>query len=142
MVQPEWVTQDDFLAGYGAAQAVPGPLFTFSAYLGTVMQPAPSGVLGATIALAAIFLPSFLLIAGGMPLWRLLRTSASFQAALRGVNAAVVGLLLAALYDPVWTSSVLAPEDFAIAVAALGLLALWKAPPWSVVVFAALAAEA
>ena len=141
VVQPEWVTQDDFLAGYGAAQAVPGPLFTFSAYLGTVMRPAPSGVLGATIALTAIFLPSFLLIAGGMPLWRLLRTSRGFQAALRGVNAAVVGLLLAALYDPVWTSSVLAPEDFAIAVAAFGLLVLWKAPPWAVVVFAALAAE-
>jgi chromate transporter len=141
-VQPEWVTQSDFLAGYGAAQAVPGPLFTFSAYLGTVMQPAPSGVLGAVIALVAIFLPSFLLITGGMPLWRLLRTSQAFQAALRGINAAVVGLLLAALYDPVWTSSVLAPEDFAIAVAAFGLLALWKAPPWAVVAFAALAAEA
>ncbi len=141
VVRPGWVTQDDFLAGYGAAQAVPGPLFTFSAYLGTVMQPAPSGVLGAIIALTAIFLPSFLLIVGGMPLWRLLRTNLSFQAALRGVNAAVVGLLLAALYDPVWTSSVLSPEDFAIAVAAFGLLALWKAPPWTVVVFAALAAE-
>ncbi len=141
VVQPEWVSQDDFLAGYGAAQAVPGPLFTFSAYLGTVIQPAPSGVLGATIALTAIFLPSFLLIAGGMPLWRLLRTNQGFQAALRGINAAVVGLLLAALYDPVWTSAVLGPEDFAIAIAALGLLALWKAPPWAVVVFAALAAE-
>jgi chromate transporter len=142
VVQPSWVTQDDFLAGYGAAQAVPGPLFTFSAYLGTVMQPAPNGALGATLALSAIFLPSFLLIVGGMPLWRLLRTNQAFQAALRGVNAAVVGLLLAALYDPVWTSSVLAPEDFAIAIAAFGLLALWKAPPWAVVVFAALAAEA
>jgi chromate transporter len=142
VVQPGWVTQDDFLAGYGAAQAVPGPLFTFSAYLGTVMQPAPSGALGATIALTAIFLPSFLLIVGGMPVWRLLRTNLSFQAALRGVNAAVVGLLLAALYDPVWTSSVLEPKDFAIAIAAFGLLALWKAPPWAVVVFAALAAEA
>jgi chromate transporter len=142
VVQPGWVTQDDFLAGYGAAQAVPGPLFTFSAYLGTVMQPAPSGVLGATIALTAIFLPSFLLIVGGLPLWGLIRTSLSFQAALRGVNAAVVGLLLAALYDPVWTSAVLKPEDFAIAIAAFGLLALWKTPPWAVVVFAALAAEA
>jgi len=142
VVQPGWVTQDDFLAGYGAAQAVPGPLFTFSAYLGTVMRPAPSGVLGATIALTAIFLPSFLLITGGLPVWRLLRTNLAFQAALRGVNAAVVGLLLAALYNPVWTSSVLSAEDFAIAVAALGLLALWKAPPWTVVIFAALAAEA
>lgn len=141
VVQPGWVTQDDFLAGYGAAQAVPGPLFTFSAYLGTVMRPAPSGALGATIALTAIFLPSFLLIVGGLPLWRLLRTHPGFQAALRGINAAVVGLLLAALYDPVWISSVLKPEDFAIAVAAFGLLALWKTPPWIVVVFAALAAE-
>lgn len=142
VVDPGWVTQDDFLAGYGAAQAVPGPLFTFSAYLGTVMEPAPSGVAGAAIALVAIFLPSFLLIAGGVPLWRLLRGHPAFQAALRGVNASVVGLLLAALYDPVWTSSVLAPEDFAIAVTAFGLLALWKVPPWTVVVFSALAAEA
>jgi chromate transporter len=142
VVDPGWVTQDDFLAGYGAAQAVPGPLFTFSAYLGTVMEPAPSGIVGGAIALVAIFLPSFLLIAGGVPLWRLLRGHPAFQAALRGVNASVVGLLLAALYDPVWTTSVLAPEDFAIAVTAFGLLALWKAPPWTVVVFSALAAEA
>jgi chromate transporter len=142
VVQPGWVTQDDFLAGYGAAQAVPGPLFTFSAYLGAVSQPAPSGVLGATIALTAIFLPSFLLIAGGMPLWRLFRSNQAFQAGLRGVNAAVVGLLLAALYDPVWTSAVVKPEDFTIVIAAVGLLVLWKAPPWAVVVFAALAAEA
>jgi chromate transporter len=142
VVSPGWVTQDDFLAGYGAAQAVPGPLFTFSAYLGTVMQPEPSGVLGATIALIAIFLPSFLLIAGGLPLWRLLRTNLSFQAALRGVNAAVVGLLAAALYDPVWLSAVQEASDLCIAIAAFGLLALWRAPPWSVVLFAALAAEA
>ncbi|HEY7467451.1 MAG TPA: chromate efflux transporter, partial [Dehalococcoidia bacterium] len=142
VVSPGWVTQDDFLAGYGAAQAVPGPLFTFSAYLGTVMQPQPSGVLGATIALIAIFLPSFLLIAGGLPLWRLLRTNLSFQAALRGVNAAVVGLLAAALYDPVWLSAVHEASDLCIAIAAFGLLALWRAPPWSVVLFAALAAEA
>jgi len=142
VVRPGWVSQDDFLAGYGAAQAVPGPLFTFSAYLGAVMQPSPSGVLGAAICLVAIFLPSFLLIAGGLPVWRLLRTNLSFQAALRGVNAAVVGLLLAALYDPVWTSAVGSASDFGIALAAFGLLALWRAPPWSVVVFAALAAEA
>ena len=106
------------------------------------MQPSPSGVLGAAICLVAIFLPSFLLIAGGLPVWRLLRTNLSFQAALRGVNAAVVGLLLAALYDPVWTSAVGSASDFGIALAAFGLLALWRAPPWSVVVFAALAAEA
>jgi chromate transporter len=142
VVAPGWVTQDDFLAGYGAAQAVPGPLFTFSAYLGTVMQPEPSGVLGGTIALVAIFLPSFLLIAGGLPVWRLLRTNLSFQAALRGVNAAVVGLLAAALYDPVWLSAVHQASDLCIAIAAFGLLALWRAPPWSVVLFAAVAAEA
>jgi chromate transporter len=142
VVAPGWVTQDDFLAGYGAAQAVPGPLFTFSAYLGTVMQPAPSGVLGGIIALLAIFLPSFLLILGGMPLWRLMRSNLSFQAALRGVNAAVVGLLLAALYDPVWLSAVTEASDLCIALAAFGLLALWRAPPWAVVVFAAAAAEA
>ena len=142
VVAPGWVTQDDFLAGYGAAQAVPGPLFTFSAYLGTVMGPSPSGVLGGMIALVAIFLPSFLLIVGGLPLWRLMRTNLSFQAALRGVNAAVVGLLLAALYDPVWLSAVQEASDLCIALAAFGLLALWRAPPWTVVVFAALAAEA
>jgi chromate transporter len=142
VVAPGWVTQDDFLAGYGAAQAVPGPLFTFSAYLGTVMEPEPSGVAGATIALVAIFLPSFLLIVGGLPVWRLLRTNLSFQAALRGINAAVVGLLAAALYDPVWLSAVEEVSDFGIALAAFGLLALWKAPPWAVVAFAALAAEA
>jgi chromate transporter len=141
VVLPGWVTQDDFLAGYGAAQAVPGPLFTFSAYLGTVMQPEPSGATGGVLALVAIFLPSFLLILGGLPLWGLLRTSLTFQAALRGVNAAVVGLLLAALYDPVWTSAVVSVADFAIAISAFALLALWKAPPWSVVVYAALAAE-
>jgi chromate transporter len=142
VVAPGWVTQDDFLAGYGAAQAVPGPLFTFSAYLGTVMQPEPSGVLGGTIALIAIFLPSFFLIAGGLTLWRLLRSNLSFQAALRGVNAAVVGLLAAALYDPVWLSAVHEASDLCIAIVAFGLLALWRAPPWSVVLFAALAAEA
>jgi chromate transporter len=142
VVGPGWVSQDDFLAGYGAAQAVPGPLTTFSAYLGAVSGPAPSGVVGGVVALLAIFLPSFLLVVGGMPVWRLMRTNLSFQAALRGVNAAVVGLLLAALYDPVWLSAVGEASDFAIAMAAFGLLALWRAPPWSVVVFAALAAEA
>jgi chromate transporter len=142
VVGPGWVSQDDFLAGYGAVQAVPGPLFTFSAYLGTVMEPKPNGIAGATLALVAIFLPSFLLIAGGLPIWSMLRERPAFQAALRGVNAAVVGLLLAALYDPVWTSAVLEASDFAIVLATFGLLAFWKAPPWSVVVFAAVAAEA
>jgi chromate transporter len=141
VVKPGWVSRDDFLAGYGAAQAVPGPLFTFSAYLGSVMKPTPSGVAGATIALIGIFLPSFLLIFGGLPLWSAWRHHPGFRAALRGVNAGVVGLLLAALYQPVWTSAVGKPSDFAIVVAAFGLLAFWKLPPWVVVVFAALAAE-
>ncbi len=106
VVSPGWVTQDEFLAGYGAAQAVPGPLFTLSAYLGGVSGPEPNGITGASIALVAIFLPSFLLIIGGLPLWSMLMRNPPFQGALWGINAAVVGLLLAALYDPVWTSAV------------------------------------
>jgi chromate transporter len=141
VVEPGWVSQEDFLAGYGAAQAVPGPLFTFSAYLGTVMQPQPSGLAGATICLTAIFLPSFLLLFAALPVWSQLRGNVSFQAALRGVNAAVVGLLLAALYDPVFVSSVLEASDFAIVLAAFGALAFWRAPPWAVVLFCAAAAE-
>jgi chromate transporter len=141
VVEPGWVSQEDFLAGYGAAQAVPGPLFTFSAYLGTVMQPQPSGLAGATICLTAIFLPSFLLLFAALPVWSQLRGNAPFQAALRGVNAAVVGLLLAALYDPVFVSSVLEASDFAIVLAAFGALTFWKAPPWAVVLFCAAAAE-
>ncbi len=142
VVDPGWVTQENFLAGYGAAQAVPGPLFTFSAYLGTVMEPEPSGVGGASLALIAIFLPSFLLIVGGLPVWSLLRRRVTFQAALRGVSAAVVGLLVAALYDPVWRSAVVDASDFAIVVSAFGLLAFWRTPPWLVVLFAAATAEA
>jgi chromate transporter len=140
VVAPGWVTPDEFLAGYGAAQAVPGPLFTLSAYLGAVAGPTPNGVIGGTIALSAIFLPSFLLVVGGLPAWSLLRRNPAFLAALRGVNAAVVGLLLAALYRPVWTGTVLSAEDFSIAIAAFGLLAFWKTPPWLVVAFSALAA--
>jgi chromate transporter len=141
VVTPGWVSQDDFLAGYGAAQAVPGPLFTFSAYLGSVSKPEPSGIAGATIALTAIFLPSFFLIFGGLPLWSAWRHHPGFQAALRGTNAGVVGLLLAALYQPVWTSAVEEPSDFALVLSTFGLLAFWKLPPWVVVVFAAAAAE-
>ncbi|HEU0073727.1 MAG TPA: chromate efflux transporter [Dehalococcoidia bacterium] len=140
VVAPGWVTQDDFLAGYGAAQAVPGPLFTLSAYLGAISDPRPNGVLGGTIALTAIFLPSFLLVVGGLPAWSLIRRNPSFLASLRGVNAAVVGLLLAALYNPVFTSAVGSAEDFSIAIAAFGLLAFWKSPPWLVVAFSAIAA--
>jgi chromate transporter len=138
VVPPGWVSNDSFLAGYGAAQAVPGPLFTFSAYLGTVMGPAPNGWLGGLICLAAIFLPSFLLLIAALPYWETLRRLPAMQAVLRGVNAAVVGLLLAALYNPVWTSAILGPRDFAIGIFAFLLLALWAAPPWLVVVLGAI----
>jgi len=138
VVAPGWVGNETFLAGYGAAQAVPGPLFTFSAYLGTVMIPEPNGVIGGLIALGAIFLPAFFLTIGPLPFWDILRRRPAFQSVLRGVNAAVVGLLLAALYDPVWTSAVKDASDFALASAALGLLVLWKLPPWLVVILSAL----
>jgi chromate transporter len=140
VVPPGWVTNDAFLAGYGAAQAVPGPLFTFATYLGVVMGPAPNGWLGGLICLAAIFLPSFLLLIGALPFWDTLRRRAAVQSALRGVNAAVVGVLLAALYTPVWTSAILGAADFAIGIAAFLLLALWMVPPWVVVIFGAAAA--
>ncbi len=137
VVPPGWVSAEAFVAGYGAAQAVPGPLFTFAAYLGAVMREPPSGVAGAAIALVAVFLPSFLLVLGALPFWDVLRGRTGFQAALRGINAAVVGLLLAALYHPVWTSAVHARADVALALAAFGLLAFWRTPAWLVVVFAA-----
>ena len=136
VVAPGWVTNTEFVAGYGAAQAVPGPLFTFSAYLG-IFVGMPSGWAGGLFALFAIFLPSFLLVIGVAPFWDRLRSWASFGGALRGINAAVVGLLLAALYDPVWTSAIHGPEDFGLALTALGLLAVWKWPPWLVVVLSA-----
>jgi len=140
-VVPEgWISNDAFLAGYGAAQAVPGPLFTFAAYLGAAMRPAPHGWLGGLIALAAIYLPSFLLLVGILPFWDDLRRLAAVQAALRGVNAAVVGLLVAALYTPVWTSAIATPADFALALAAFLALTAWKAPPWLVVLLGALVA--
>lgn len=134
-----WVTNDQFLAGYAAAQAVPGPLFTFSAYLGAVSKPTPNGWLGGLIALVAIFLPSFFFVIGILPFWNRLRAMLSFQAALRGINAAVVGILLAALYQPIWVSAIHAPVDFALALCAFGLLVIWKLPPWIVVVLGALA---
>lgn len=137
VVAPRWVSNEQFIAGYGAAQAVPGPLFTFSAYLGAVMGTAPTGIAGAGLALAAIFLPSFLLVIGALPFWEVLRSRAAFQSALRGINAAVVGLLLAALYNPVWTSAIKSPADFGLAAAALALLVFWKLPPWLVVVLSA-----
>ena len=137
VVGPGWLTNEQFVAGYGAAQAVPGPLFTFSAYLGVMMQPQPNGVAGAGLALGAIFLPSFLLVIGILPFWDVLRTRPALQSSLRGINAAVVGLLLAALYRPVWTSAIESTTDFGLAIGALGLLMLWKLPPWLVVILTA-----
>ena len=144
VVAPGWVSSAEFVAGYGAAQAVPGPLFTFSAYLGASLdlENGPTGWAGGLFALGAIFLPSFLLVIGVVPFWERLRSWASFGGALRGINAAVVGLLLAALYDPVWTSAIHGPEDFGLALVALGLLAVWKWPPWLVVVLSAGAGQA
>jgi chromate transporter len=137
VVAPGWVTQDDFLAGYGAAQAIPGPLFTFSAYLGAVARPEPNGALGAALCLVGIFLPSVFLVFGILPFWERLRSMATAQSILRGINAAVVGVLLAALYDPVFTGAVLTPADFAVAIAAFLLLEIWKTPPWAVVALCA-----
>jgi chromate transporter len=138
VVPPGWVSNDAFLAGYGAAQAVPGPLFTFAAYLGAVMGPQPNGWTGAVLCLIAMFLPSFLLVIGPLPFWDDLRRQSWARSALRGVNAAVVGLLLAALYNPVWTAGITGPYDFALAVAAFLLLFMWQLPPWLVVVLSAL----
>jgi chromate transporter len=142
VVDPGWVTNDRFLAGYGVAQAVPGPLFTFAAYLGAVAAPAPDGIAGATIALVAIFLPSFLLIFGALPFWDWLRRSVGFRRALTGTNAAVVGLLVAALYTPVWTGAIGTPIDVAVAAVGLALLVTRRAPPVAVVGLCALAGQA
>jgi chromate transporter len=138
-VQPGWLGNDAFLAGYGAAQAVPGPLFTFAAYLGTVMSQPPNGWVGGLLCLAGIFLPSFFLAIGPLPFWSWFRQHPTMRSVLKGVNAAVVGLLLAALYNPVWTSAIHAPADFAIAAVALLLLVSWRAPPWLVVILGAAA---
>lgn len=139
VVTPGWVSNESFLAGYGLAQAVPGPLFTFAAYLGAVMGPEPNGLAGASIALVAIFLPGLLLVYGMLPFWDALRLRPTAQAAMRGTNAAVVGILGAALYNPVWTSAVLSPRDFALALAGFLLLTVWKSPPWVVVLLLAIA---
>jgi chromate transporter len=137
VVPPGWVSNDAFLAGYGAAQAVPGPLFTFAAYLGAVMGPQPNGWAGALLCLVAVFLPSFLLVFGALPFWDAWRRRRWAQSALTGVNAAVVGLLLAALYNPVWTAGITSAADFALGSAAFLLLFMWKTPPWLVVVLSA-----
>jgi chromate transporter len=140
VVPPGWIGNDSFLAGYGATQAVPGPLFTFTAYLGAAMGPWPNGWLGGMMCLGAIYLPSFLLLIGVLPFWDELRSNIAVQNALKGVNAAVVGLLLAALYSPVWTSGIQAPADFGIGLAAFLLLVFWRVPPWMVVILGALVA--
>lgn len=142
VVEPGWVSQDAFLAGYGAAQAVPGPLFTFAAYLGAVLDMPPTGAVGAAIALVAIFLPGFLLLMGVAPFWDRFRQFDAARAAMMGTNAAVVGILAAALYDPLWTTAILAPADFALAAVGFLLLTVWKAPPWVVVALCALAGMA
>lgn len=133
VVTPGWVSPEQFVAGYGAAQAVPGPLFTFAAYLGPVM----GGWSVALLTTVAIFLPSFLLITGVLPFWDIIRRRAGFRAALMGINAAVVGILLAALYEPVWTKAIHTPVDFGLALAAFGLLMYWKVPAWLVVAICA-----
>ncbi|CAA0088712.1 putative chromate transport protein [Zhongshania aliphaticivorans] len=140
VVSTAWVQEDTFLAGYGAAQAVPGPLFTFAAFLGASIDGGQSSLLNATLCLLAIFLPSFLLIAGVLPYWEQLRHYRRTQSALWGVNAAVVGLLLAALYQPVWTSAIHGPQDFGLALTAFVALVFWKLPPWLVVLSCGLAA--
>jgi chromate transporter len=141
VVPPGWISNDGFLAGYGAAQAVPGPLFTFAAYLGAAAGPQPNGWSGGLICLVAIYLPSFLLLIGALPFWDGLRKQVAVQAALRGVNAAVVGLLLAALYTPVWVNGIQAPADFGIGVSAFLLLVFWRVPPWLVVILGAVTAS-
>jgi chromate transporter len=133
VVDPGLVTQGSFLAGYGAAQAMPGPLFTVAAFLGTVAVAPPNGLAGATIALIGIFLPGMLLLIGALPFWDEFRKRLGAQAVMRGVNAAVVGILAAALYNPVWTGAVLGLRDFVIALAGFLLLTIWKTPPWLVV---------
>ncbi|WP_026174071.1 chromate transporter [Effusibacillus pohliae] len=134
LVPTGWVSKEAFLAGYGATQAVPGPLFTFASYLGATM----GGGFGAFIATVAIFLPAFLLVIGTLPFWDTLRRKPKIQGALIGINAAVVGVLLAALYNPIWISSILAPADFALATILFGMLVFWKLPPWTVVLTGAL----
>jgi len=142
VVDPGWVSDSAFLAGYGAAQAVPGPLFTFSAYLGAAAAVPPGGIAGAALALVAIFAPGLLIMMAALVFWRDLRALEPARAAMAGVNAAVVGLLASALYDPVWTSAVRAPTDFAIAAAGFVALVVWRAPPLLIVVATAAAAVA
>jgi chromate transporter len=137
-VTPGWLSEDAFLAGYGAAQAVPGPLFTFAAYLGAVVSPGPHGIAGAALGLVGIFLPGILVLLGALPFWDAFRRRTGAQAIMRGVNAAVVGLLGAALYSPLWTSSVKSAGDLAIALLGFVLLTAWRTSPWVIVILGAL----
>ena len=134
LVPNGWISEEAFLAGYGATQAVPGPLFTFAAYLGAVMK----GWQGGLVATIAVFLPAFLLILGALPFWDALRNNPKIKGAIMGVNAAVVGILISALYNPIWTSSILAPTDFALAAILFSMLVYWKLPPWIIVVSGAI----
>jgi chromate transporter len=142
VVEPGWVDQSLFLAGYGATQAMPGPIFTFAAFLGAVETPGPNGWIGALVATVSIFASSFLLVGGLLPFWDTLRHRPGVRAALRGVNAAVVGVLLAALFTPIWTGAVHTATDFGLGLVAFLLLVLWSVPPWLVVVLGAVAGEA
>jgi chromate transporter len=138
VVSPGWVTNSQFLAGYGLTQAMPGPLSTFSAYLGTVLERPPSGIVGGFYALFSIFLPSFLLVYGPLPFWNSLRKRRSFQSVLNGINAGVVGILLAALYNPIFVTSVFSLPDFLLVILLGVLLIVLKRPPWNIVLVAAL----
>lgn len=137
-VTPGWVSEDSFLSGYGAAQALPGPLFTFAAYLGAIVRPVPHGIAGAALGLVGLFLPGMLILVGALPFWDVFRQRVRAQAIMRGVNAAVVGLLGAALYNPLWLSSVKSAGDFAVALVGFVLLTAWRAPPLIVVMLGAL----
>ncbi|ANP74796.1 chromate efflux transporter [Cryobacterium arcticum] len=137
VVDTGWVTSDQFLAGYGAAQAVPGPLFTFAAYLGTLSTTGPGGIAGAAIALVGVFLPGFLLLTGVLPFWNTFRSRPWAQALMRGANAAVVGILAAALYDPVFTTAIIGPAPFVLALICFVLLIAWRTPAWAVVIIGA-----
>ncbi|UUX59866.1 chromate efflux transporter [Glutamicibacter halophytocola] len=137
LVEPGWVSEQQFLTGYGAAQAVPGPLFTFAAFLGVLAESGPGGLLGSALALLAVFLPGFLLLLGVLPFWNRISSWPRARAAMRGANAAVVGVLAAALYDPVFTSAITSAASFMLALLCLVLLTAWKTAPWIVVVMAA-----
>ncbi|MFC3693205.1 chromate efflux transporter [Chenggangzhangella methanolivorans] len=142
VVSTGWIDAGRFLTGYGAAQAMPGPLFTFAAFIGAAVGPEPNGVAGAAIALVSVFLPGILVLLAALPFWNSIRAKPSARAALRGANAAVVGVLAAALYDPIWTSAVLSPRDFLVAAAGFAALTAWNAPPWTVVAGVCMAAMA